>query len=160
MVASKFSLYQLRYLFTVEICNLWSCFIQKRFVSFLVASLAWTNFKRIFARKWGWWAWLACKQKNSLLPPFMNAAYVFLVFQDVTAALACMTEALWAKRGERDISLGARHEREAREEGKRKIKLYLNWALNLPGLIVKENIVKRRNNSGFFFVFFLNLGCG
>ena len=36
--------------------------------------------------------------------------------------LACMTGALWAKRGERDISRGARHEREARDEGKRKIK--------------------------------------
>ena len=35
-----------------------------------------------------------------------------------------MTGALWAKRGERDISSGARHEREAREEGKRKIKRY------------------------------------
>ena len=35
--------------------------------------------------------------------------------------LACMTGALWAKRGERDISRGARHEREARGEGKRKI---------------------------------------
>ena len=33
-----------------------------------------------------------------------------------------MTGALWAKRGERDISRGARHEREARDEGKRKIK--------------------------------------
>ena len=30
-----------------------------------------------------------------------------------------MTGALWAKRGERDISCGARHEREARDEGKR-----------------------------------------
>ena len=36
--------------------------------------------------------------------------------------LACMTGALWAKRGERDISRGARHEDEARDEGKRKIK--------------------------------------
>ena len=35
--------------------------------------------------------------------------------------LAWMTGALWAKRGERDISRGARHEREARDEGKRKI---------------------------------------
>ena len=35
--------------------------------------------------------------------------------------VACMTGALWAKRGERDISRGARHEREARDEGKRKI---------------------------------------
>ena len=33
-----------------------------------------------------------------------------------------MTGALWAKRGERDISRGALHEREARDEGKRKIK--------------------------------------
>ena len=32
-----------------------------------------------------------------------------------------MTGALWAKRGERDISRGARHEREVRDEGKRKI---------------------------------------
>ena len=32
--------------------------------------------------------------------------------------LACMTGALWAKQGERDISRGARHEREARDEGK------------------------------------------
>ena len=31
--------------------------------------------------------------------------------------VACMTGALWAKRGERDISRGARHEREARDEG-------------------------------------------
>ena len=29
-----------------------------------------------------------------------------------------MTGALWAKRGERDISRGARHEREARDEGR------------------------------------------
>ena len=36
--------------------------------------------------------------------------------------LACMTGALWAKRGERDISRRARHERKARDEGKRKIK--------------------------------------
>ena len=34
----------------------------------------------------------------------MNTAYVFLVFHNVTAALACMTEALWAKRGKRNIS--------------------------------------------------------
>ena len=33
-----------------------------------------------------------------------------------------MTGALGAKRGERDISRGARHEREARDEGRRKIK--------------------------------------
>ena len=33
-----------------------------------------------------------------------------------------MTGALWAKRGERDISRGARHDRLARDEGKRKIK--------------------------------------
>ena len=39
----------------------------------------------------------------------------------VSCHLACMTGALWAKRGERDISRGARHEREARDEGKRKI---------------------------------------
>ena len=36
--------------------------------------------------------------------------------------LACMTGALWAKRGEHDISRGPRHEREARDEGKGKIK--------------------------------------
>ena len=30
-----------------------------------------------------------------------------------TICLACMTGALWAKRGERDISRGARYEREA-----------------------------------------------
>ena len=40
--------------------------------------------------------------------------------------LACMTGALWARRGERDISRGARHEREARDEGNRKIKLYFS----------------------------------
>ena len=34
-----------------------------------------------------------------------------------------MTGALWAKRGERDISREARHELEARDERKRKIKL-------------------------------------
>ena len=33
-----------------------------------------------------------------------------------------MTGALRAKRGERDISRGARHQREARDEGKRKSK--------------------------------------
>ena len=38
------------------------------------------------------------------------------------ATLACTTGALWAKRGKRDISRGARHLREARDEGKRKIK--------------------------------------
>ena len=39
-----------------------------------------------------------------------------------------MTGALWAKRGERDISRGARHEREARDEGKKEELLvkYLN----------------------------------
>ena len=37
--------------------------------------------------------------------------------------VACMTGALWAKRGERDISRWARHEREARDEGKGKIKI-------------------------------------
>ena len=40
----------------------------------------------------------------------------------IAITIACMTGALWAKRGERDISRGARHEREARDEGKRKIK--------------------------------------
>ena len=45
------------------------------------------------------------------------------------STLACMTGALWAKRGERDISRGARHEREARDEGKRKIKLYFSLPL-------------------------------
>ena len=37
--------------------------------------------------------------------------------------IAFMTGALWAKRGEHDISRGARHEREARDEGKRKMKI-------------------------------------
>ena len=35
--------------------------------------------------------------------------------------VACMTGALWAKQGERDISRGVRHERKVRDEGKRKI---------------------------------------
>ena len=38
--------------------------------------------------------------------------------RDFARAIACMTGA----RGERDISRGARHERKARDEGKRKIK--------------------------------------
>ena len=44
------------------------------------------------------------------------------VFKGAAAhfSLACMTGALWAKRDERDISRGARHEREARDEEKRK----------------------------------------
>ena len=46
---------------------------------------------------------------------------------NISAALACMTGALRAKRGERDISRGARHERKARDEGKRKIKVV--WVL-------------------------------
>ena len=37
--------------------------------------------------------------------------------------IACMKGALWAKRGERDISRRARHERQVRDEGKRKIKM-------------------------------------
>ena len=51
---------------------------------------------------------------------FLNLIYcnVFIAI----LSIACMTGALWAKRGERDISRGARHEREARDEGKRKIK--------------------------------------
>ena len=44
------------------------------------------------------------------------------LFHTERSWLACMTGALWAKRGERDISRGARHEREVRHEGKRKIK--------------------------------------
>ena len=36
-----------------------------------------------------------------------------------------MTGALWAKRGERDISRRARHEREARDEEKRKSFIFL-----------------------------------
>ena len=47
----------------------------------------------------------------------------FSVGTGTRADVACMTGALWAKRGERDISRGARHEREARDEGKRKIKI-------------------------------------
>ena len=38
-----------------------------------------------------------------------------------------MTGALWAKRGERDISRGAWHEREARDEGNRKIFLFPSY---------------------------------
>ena len=51
---------------------------------------------------------------------FLNLIYcnVFIAI----LSIACMTGALWAKRGERDISRGARYEREARDEGKRKIK--------------------------------------
>ena len=38
--------------------------------------------------------------------------------QIVSEIVACMTGALWAKWGERDISRGARHERETREREK------------------------------------------
>ena len=44
----------------------------------------------------------------------------------VEKELACMTGALWAKRGERDISRGAR------DEGKRKIKLYFSFIFLFP----------------------------
>ena len=48
--------------------------------------------------------------------------------------VAYMAGALWAKRGERDSSRGARHEREARDEGKtrereKEIKLYFSLYL-------------------------------
>ena len=46
-------------------------------------------------------------------------------------SLAFMTGALRAKRGERDISRGARHEREARDEEKRKISLFSSPRLAL-----------------------------
>ena len=49
--------------------------------------------------------------------PVFDQSFLLFLWQ-----VACMTGALWAKRGERDISRGARHEREARDEGKRKIK--------------------------------------
>ena len=53
----------------------------------------------------------------------MNLFKVALLSMSLSKTqLACMTGALWAKRGERDISRGARHEHEARDEEKRKIK--------------------------------------
>ena len=45
-----------------------------------------------------------------------------LLKRGVRLNVACMTGALWAKRGKCDISRRARHEHEARDEGKRKIK--------------------------------------
>ena len=51
--------------------------------------------------------------------------------------LACMTGALWAKRGERDISRGARHEREAQDEGKRKLKLRGKYRVR-PARLIKR----------------------
>ena len=53
------------------------------------------------------------------------AIRIFKVGFHMKKTVACMTGALWAKRGERDISCGAWHECEARDEGKGKIKLYL-----------------------------------
>ena len=53
------------------------------------------------------------------------AIRIFKVGFHMKKTVACMTGALWAKRGERDISCRARHECEARDEGKGKIKLYL-----------------------------------
>ena len=70
-----------------------------------------------------------CVRKPSRL--LWLAIRIFKVGFHMKKTVACMTGALWARRGERDISRGARHERgaqherEARDEGKRKIKLYL-----------------------------------
>ena len=47
----------------------------------------------------------------------------YSVKQQNPLGVACMTGALWAKRGKRDISRGARHERKARDEGERKYNL-------------------------------------
>ena len=64
-----------------------------------------------------------CVRKPSRL--LWLAIRIFKVGFHMKKTVACITGALWAKRGERDISLGARHEREARDEWKGKIKLYL-----------------------------------
>ena len=48
-----------------------------------------------------------------------------------------MTGALWAKRGERDISRAARQEREARDEGKRNSPLLAHKA---PAMQAKKSL--------------------
>ena len=52
-----------------------------------------------------------------------------------------MTGALWAKRGERDISRGARHEREARDEVK--IKIMANRDMTTLGLAKKWKLPRQ-----------------
>ena len=64
-----------------------------------------------------------CVRKPSRL--LWLAIRIFKVGFHMKKTVACITGALWAKRGEHDISLRARHERGARDEGKGKIKLYL-----------------------------------
>ena len=67
--------------------------------------------------------------------------------------IAGMTGALWAKQGGRDISRGARHEREARDEGKRKIKLLFAVHCSCcsahlhPQILTTRGDVKRTNQN-------------
>ena len=80
----------------------------------------------------GLWFWTA-KGRDTLEQIIATVLFIcissinnkrsLLRFQSTTAPtnIACMTGALWAKRDERDISRGARHEREAR--------LPVNWAV-------------------------------
>ena len=67
--------------------------------------------------------------------------------------IACMTGALWAKWGERDISRGARHEREVQDEGKRKIKHLFTVHCSCcsahlrPQILTTRGDVKRTNQN-------------
>ena len=47
----------------------------------------------------------------------------------INHSIACMTGALWAKWGELDISRGERHQREARDEGRRKHRVRPAWLI-------------------------------
>ena len=64
-----------------------------------------------------------------------------------------MTGTLWAKRGERDISRGAQHEREARDERKRKIKRLFAVLCSCcsahfrPQILTARGDVKRTNQN-------------
>ena len=81
----------------------------------------------------------------STLSDFLNLIYcnVFIAI----LSIACMTGALWAKRGERDIS------REARDEGKRKIKRLFavhcscSSAHLRPQILTTRGDVKRTNQN-------------
>ena len=71
--------------------------------------------------------------------------------------IACMTSALWAKWGKRDISRGARHEREVQDEGKRKIKHLFTGHCSCcsahlhPQILTTRGDVKRTNQNTILY---------
>ena len=87
-----------------------------------------SNLNEISTVCWKQVSWLDEKVYTCVRKPSRSlwlAIRIFKVGFHMKKTVACMTGALWAKRGEHDISCGARHECEARDEGKGKIKLYL-----------------------------------